>query len=109
MNEAEPRTSSEPAPAWHVYIVCCNDNSYYTGITTDLMRRMEEHNSAKKGARYTRTRRPVELVYFEKAPSRSIATRRELQIKKLPLNSKKQLIKTCPPSSWLTIKSPDLL
>ncbi len=109
MNEADQRMSNQPAPTWHVYIVCCKDNSYYTGITTDLVRRMEEHNSAKKGARYTRTRRPIELVYFEKAASRSIATRREQQIKKLPLTSKKQLIKTCPPAHCLFKKSPDLL
>lgn len=108
MTETEPTTINDPAADWHVYIVCCKDNSYYTGITTDLIRRMEEHNSAKKGARYTRTRRPVELVYFEKAASRSIATRREIQIKKLPLPSKKELIKTCPSTGWLTIKSPDL-
>ncbi len=64
MNKVESGVCNEAAPAWHVYIVCCKDNSYYTGITTDLQRRMEEHNSAKKGAKYTRTRRPVELVYF---------------------------------------------
>lgn len=101
MNDVESDTNNEPASGWHVYIICCRDNSYYTGITTDLLRRMEEHNSAKKGAKYTRTRRPVELVYAEKAPSRSIATRREEQIKKLPLASKKQLIKTCLPGHIL--------
>ncbi len=97
MHTIEPQANNEPLSVWHVYIVCCRDNTYYTGITTDLIRRMEEHNSTQKGAKYTRTRRPVELVYFEKAASRSIATRREEQIKKLPLASKKELIKTCPP------------
>lgn len=101
MNNAGPKTNDEPASGWHVYIVCCRDNSYYTGVTTDLMRRVDEHNSTKKGAKYTRSRRPVKLVYFEKAPSRSIATRREEQIKKLPLASKKELIKTCPPAHIL--------
>lgn len=95
MNKEEQTVNNEPAPAWYVYIVCCKDNSYYTGVTTDLMRRIDEHNSGKKGARYTRSRRPVELVYFEKAPSRSIAARREHQIKKLTLVGKKQLIKSC--------------
>lgn len=109
MKEVEQEKSNEPAADWHVYIVCCKDNSFYTGITTDLMRRMEEHNSAKKGAKYTRTRRPVELVYSEKAASRSIATRREDQIKKLPLTSKRQLIKTYQPAGRLTKRSPDLL
>lgn len=88
---------NEPAPTWHVYIVSCNDNSYYTGITTDPQRRVEEHNSLKKGARYTRSRRPVALVYSEKAASRAIATRRENQIKKLTPAGKKQLITTYRP------------
>jgi len=96
-----------PPPTWHVYMVCCRDNSYYTGITTDLKRRIDEHNSQKKGARYTRSRRPVELVYFEKAASRSIATRRECQIKKLTLTSKKQLIKAFQPvKAWENAKQP---
>lgn len=95
--EEEQLLSNEPAPTWHVYIVSCNDNSYYTGITTDPHRRVEEHNSLKKGARYTRSRRPVALVYSEKAASRAIATRRENQIKKLTPAGKKQLITTYRP------------
>jgi putative endonuclease len=106
MNKKEPISDKQPAQAWHVYIVCCKDNSYYTGITTDLTRRIEEHNSPTKGARYTRPRRPVKLVYFEKAATRSIATRRELQIKKLTLLGKKQLIRTCPPGSCSRITTP---
>ena len=94
MIEQEHIFKGLPSSTWHVYIVYCKDNSYYTGITTDLSRRIDEHNSPKKGARYTRTRRPVELVYSEKAASRSIATRREMQIKKLTPIGKKQLIKT---------------
>ncbi len=101
MHTIEPGTNCEPVSLWHIYIVCCRDNSYYTGITTDLRRRLKEHNSAKKGAKYTRTRQPVALVYAEKAASRSIATRREEQIKKLPLASKRELIKTCPPANVL--------
>jgi putative endonuclease len=94
MNKEEQLLTNEPSPTWHVYIVCCKDNSFYTGVTTDLLRRIDEHNSGKKAARYTRSRRPVELVYSEKAASRSIASRREHQIKKLTLVGKKQLIKT---------------
>ena len=101
MHSIEPQTNIEPTSIWQVYIVCCRDNSYYTGITTDLQRRLKEHNLAKKGAKYTRTRRPVALVYAEQAASRSIAVRREEQIKKLPLASKKELIKTCPPARIL--------
>jgi putative endonuclease len=97
MNEEEQILKDEPAADWHVYMVCCKDNSYYTGITTDLSRRMIEHNSPKKGARYTRSRQPVELAYFEKVASRAIAARREHQIKKLTPAGKKQLIKTYRP------------
>ncbi len=97
MTKEEQLLPSEPTPTWHVYIVSCNDNSYYTGITTDPHRRIEEHNSLKKGARYTRSRRPVVLVYSEKAASRAVATRRENQIKKLTPAGKKQLITTYRP------------
>jgi putative endonuclease len=97
MNQEPQILKNGSAASWHVYIVCCNDHSYYTGITTDLLRRLEEHNSPKKGARYTRSRRPVELVYFEKAPSRAVAARREYQIKKLTPAGKKQLIESCRP------------
>ena len=51
--------------SWYVYIVRCNDGTLYTGITKDLERRLAEHNSPKGGAKYTRTRKPVTLVYFE--------------------------------------------
>lgn len=76
---------------WYVYIVRCSDNSLYTGITTDVERRILEHNSGPKGARYTRSRRPVALVYCEQAASRSAATCRENHIKKLTINGKRQL------------------
>jgi len=81
-------------PPWYVYIVQCKDNTYYTGITTNLDRRLREHNSLDKGARYTRPRQPVKLVYTEPAQSRSEAASREYQIKKLPLTKKKDLIAT---------------
>lgn len=106
MNEEEQTLQDEPSVTWYVYIVSCKDNSLYTGITTDLLRRIEEHNSRKNGARYTRSRRPVEMVYFEKAASRAIATRREIQIKKLTPVGKKQLIKTCRPLKAIVTASP---
>ncbi len=98
MNEQERTVKHEDSLTWYVYIVCCSDKSYYTGITTDLVRRLDEHNSPKKGARYTRTRRPVELVYFENAASRAIAARREYQIKQLTPAGKKRLTATCQPT-----------
>ncbi len=60
----------------------CADNTIYTGIATELERRIEEHNSSNKGAKYTRVRRPVCLVYSEKYPDRSLASKREYEIKK---------------------------
>ncbi|MDP2031067.1 MAG: GIY-YIG nuclease family protein [Thiobacillus sp.] len=69
---------------WWVYLLCCADGSLYTGITTDLPRRLAEHNGdGPAGARYTRSRRPVQLVYRESASNRSAATQREAAIKRL--------------------------
>jgi len=79
-------------PPWYVYIVQCRDFTLYTGITTNLSRRLKEHNSPKQGARYTRPRQPVELVYHEAVQSRSAAASREYQIKQLTPAKKKQLI-----------------
>jgi len=77
---------------WHVYIVECADGTYYTGITTDVERRLNEHNYSFKSAKYTRSRRPVKLVYVETSENRSTASRRESQIKKLSRNKKTLLI-----------------
>ena len=63
-------------------MVRCADDTLYTGIATDLLRRIEEHNSSDKGAKYTRARRPVTLVYSEEFPDRSSASKREYAIKK---------------------------
>ena len=68
--------------AWYVYIVACRDGSLYTGITTDLDKRIAAHN-AGTGAKYTAARRPVRLCYHEPSPSRSTASQREITIKKL--------------------------
>lgn len=78
--------------AWFVYIVRCADDTLYTGITTDIERRMKEHNSEKQGAKYTRVRQPVELVFSEEQKDRSSASTREYQIKKLSRNKKLQLL-----------------
>ena len=67
---------------YYVYIVKCADDTLYTGIATQLDRRIDEHNSSEKGAKYTRVRRPVELVYSEEYPDRSAASKREYEIKK---------------------------
>ncbi len=67
---------------YYVYMVKCADNTLYTGIATELERRIEEHNDSDKGAKYTRVRRPVRLVYSEEHPDRSAASKREYEIKK---------------------------
>ena len=74
-----------------VYIVRCADGTLYTGCTNDLSRRLAAHN-AGKGAKYTRSRRPVELVYREKVPDKSAALRREAAIKGLSRGEKLALI-----------------
>lgn len=74
-----------------VYILRCADGTLYTGCTNDLFRRLAAHN-AGKGAKYTRSRRPVELVYREEVPDKSAALRREAAIKGLSRKEKLALI-----------------
>lgn len=79
--------------SWSVYILRCADDSLYTGITIDVERRLNEHNTDNlKGARYTRARRPVKLIYQENCQDRSDASQREYQIKKLSRQQKLALI-----------------
>ena len=79
---------------WHVYILCCADGSLYTGITNDTERRLDEHNNNNRlAASYTRSRRPVELVYTEEQPDRSAALIREAEIRKMSKQEKAELIK----------------
>lgn len=80
--------------SYFVYILECSDNSLYTGITTNIEKRLNEHNTSPKGAKYTKARRPVKLVYQEPAQDRSAASKREYAIKKLTRTKKLQLIKT---------------
>ena len=77
--------------AWYVYMLRCGDGSLYTGSTTDVARRLREHQNGT-GAKYTRARPPVSLAYTEEAPDRSTAQRREAAIKKLPRKRKLALI-----------------
>ena len=77
---------------WFAYIVICNDGTLYTGITTDVQRRVDEHNNSNKGAKYTKTKRPVKLVYTEQSETRSTASKREYQIKQLSRKDKLKLI-----------------
>ncbi len=76
----------------YVYMLKCADDSLYTGITTDLKRRVEEHNTSPKGAAYTRAKRPVSLVRSEAVGDKSAASIREYQIKKYTRVKKLALI-----------------
>lgn len=79
---------------WYLYILRCADDSLYTGITTDLLRRIQEHNTDKvRGAKSLRGRKPVTLVYTEKHINRSAASLREAAIKKMSREKKLELIK----------------
>ena len=78
---------------YFLYLVRCRDNSLYCGITTDLKRRIAEHNSfSKKAAKYTRGRYPVKLVYWEKFDTRADASVREAEIKNWPKNKREELV-----------------
>lgn len=79
---------------YYLYILKCADGTLYTGITTDLKRRVGEHNGIKLGARYTRARQPVKIVYSQKFKNRSEASREESRIKKLKRAEKLLLIKS---------------
>lgn len=77
--------------SWYIYILRCGDGTLYTGITDDVPRRLAVHR-AGKGAKYTRGRGPLELVYQEQVPDKSAALRREFQIKRLTRREKEALI-----------------
>lgn len=77
---------------WYVYILECRDGTLYTGVTTDRSRRLDEHNKSKKGAKYTRTRRPVRMVWSKKMTDRSSALKEEYRIKRLNRKEKIKLI-----------------
>ena len=76
---------------WYLYILRCRDDSLYTGITTDVEKRLEAHRSGK-GAKYTRGRGPLELAYREACGTHSDALKREYQIKQLSRQEKQSLI-----------------
>ena len=77
--------------SWFVYILKCEDNTLYTGITNDKEKRLSQHNNGK-ASKYTRARLPVEMVYCESSDTRSTASKREWQIKQLTRKQKLKLI-----------------
>jgi putative endonuclease len=91
---------------WFVYIVECKDKSLYVGITTNLKKRTNNHNSGK-GCNYTKHRKPVNLVFYEKHNNRSSATKRELEVKKFTRIKKLMLIKNYNPKDNRDIRKPE--
>lgn len=83
-------------PTWYVYIIRTDDDQLYTGITTDIQRRWQEHDRGRAGARYFRGRTPKQLCLLETHPDRSSATRREIAIKRLSRTEKLKLIAAAP-------------
>lgn len=81
------------SPKTYTYIIRCKDNTLYTGWTTDLDKRIKTHNSGK-GAKYTKSRRPVTLVYYETFHTKEEAMRREWQIKQLSRREKSELLRS---------------
>jgi len=79
--------------SWCVYILECNDNTLYTGVTNNIENRLQQHNHGLVGAKYTRARRPVKLVYTEAQKNRSEAMKREHAIKQLTRAEKLKLLK----------------
>lgn len=77
---------------YYLYILECADTTLYTGITVDLERRVMEHNISKTGAKYTKARRPVKLVYSKKFRNRSLASKAEIRLKKMSRTEKLALI-----------------
>ena len=78
---------------WFLYVVECGDSSLYCGITTNVERRIHEHNHTNKGAKYTRSRRPVKLVCIVDYPDRSRSSKAEAAFKKMPAPLKRKLVK----------------
>jgi len=79
---------------YYIYILECADSSLYTGITTDIERRLQEHNNTKLWAKYTWMRRPVKLVYSREFENRSLASKEEYRIKHLSREEKLELIES---------------
>ena len=77
---------------WFLYVVRCADDTLYTGVTTDITRRLHEHNVTKRGAKYTKTRRPVQLIYWVDHKDRSTAQKAERKFKKLSRQQKEAII-----------------
>ncbi len=77
---------------WFLYVLRCDDGTLYTGVTTDIQRRLNEHNTSSRGAKYTKTRRPVKVVYWTGFKNRSAAQKAEYKFKQLTRKQKENII-----------------
>lgn len=94
---AASETESSSESEWSVYLLQCADGTLYTGVTTDVKRRLRQHNGELKGgASYTRARRPVTIVWCESCSNRSDAQRREAQIRRLSRREKLAMVDSHP-------------
>ena len=87
--EKDKKAAEEP---WYVYVVRCADSTLYCGCTKDVKRRVSEHNESRRGAKYTRSRRPVTLLKSWKLPNQSEAVKAELRFKGLPKADKERIV-----------------
>ncbi len=95
----EPNVTTSPAKhPYSVYILRCSDDTLYTGIALDVGKRVLEHNISPKGAKYTHSRRPVILAYYEMCENKSVALKREITIKKMSRLQKNKLITQSSPT-----------
>ncbi|MBI4971006.1 MAG: GIY-YIG nuclease family protein [Candidatus Omnitrophica bacterium] len=100
MEAKEKKSKRIKREDWYLYLLECCDGSFYTGITNNLERRFKMHNDGK-ASRFTRSRRPVKMLYQEKLKSRTQALVRECAVKALPRKKKEELIGLCQKNSGL--------
>ena len=86
---------------WHLYLIRTRQNTLYAGITTDVLQRLAEHTSGNKGAKYLRSKRPLQLVYQTEIGSRSMASKAEYRIKRLTKSQKEKIVVDNPDSQEL--------
>jgi len=77
---------------WYLYVLRCNDNTLYAGVTTDIRRRLKEHNHTSRGAKYTKPRRPVNIVHWRRFKDRGSAQRAEYEFKQLTKKQKEKVV-----------------
>ena len=86
---------------WHLYLIRTRQNALYTGITTDVSQRLAEHKAGKQGAKYLRSKGPLQLVYQTEIGSRSVASRAEYRLKKLTKSQKERIASSQPDKQTL--------